>query len=133
MLKAYQKEPHYKGLEFELAFAYNALNKFDEAVPVLEKAIKNEPKNAFFHRELGYAFIHTNQVEKAEKAYRKGIEVSKRDEVKAEMAINMTQSYFKIRNRKKFDEWAKLTKKYAPDNSQFSQYIDMFEKEWDKK
>lgn len=133
LLKAYKKEPHYKGLEFELAFAYNALNKFDEAVPVLEKAIKHQPKDAFFHRELGFAFIHTNQLEKAEKAYRKGIEVSKRNDIKAEMAINMTQSYFKIRNRKKFDEWAKITRKYAPDNSQFSQYIDMFEKEWDKK
>lgn len=49
------------------------------------------------------------------------------------MAINMAQTYFHLKNRKKFDEWAKLTKKYSKKNSQYSKYIDMFEKEWDNK
>lgn len=133
LLKAYQKDPHYKGLEFELAFAYNALQKFDKAIPILENALKNQPKNALFYRELGYALINTKQFEKAEKTYLKGIEISDKNSEKSEMAVNMSHTYFKLKNRKKFDEWAQITRKHAPKNSQFLLYINKFEEEWNKK
>ena len=49
------------------------------------------------------------------------------------MAVNMTQSYFELRNKEKFDEWAKLTRKYAKKGSKHTQFIDHYEENWDKK
>lgn len=131
--KAYIIEPHLVGLEFELAFAYNALKQFDKAIPVLENAIKNDSNNFLFYKELGYSHKFSGKVDEAEKTYKKGIKISSNDNIKAEMALNMTHTYFELKNRIKFDEWAKLTREYSKPDSQFSKYIDMFENDWDKK
>lgn len=131
--KAYKIEPHYKGLEFELAYAYNALSRFNEAITILDKAIENNPKDFYFYRELGYSYKNINKIDKAETTYKNGIKISDNDFEKSEMAVNMAQTYFQLKNKKKFNEWAKLTRKYAKPDSQYAQYIDMFEKQWDKK
>lgn len=131
--KAYTLEPHLDGLEFELAFAYNALKQFDKAVPVLENAIKNDSTNYLFYKELGYSYKFLGQVDKAEKTYKKGIKISSNDNIKSEMALNMTHTFFELKNREKFDEWSQLTRQYSKPGSQFSKYIDMFENDWDKK
>jgi tetratricopeptide (TPR) repeat protein len=119
LLEAYSKEPHYKGLEFELAFAYNATKNYEKATEVLTKAIENDPNNFWFYRELGYSYKNLEDLEKAEGAYKKGIELSNDKFQKAEMAVNMAQSYFQSNNKSKFDEWAKITKKYAEKGSDY--------------
>ena len=63
----------------------------------------------------------------------KGIKISDNDFEKSEMAVNMAQSYFELRNRKKFNEWANLTRKYGEKGSQYVQYIEHFEQKWDEK
>lgn len=133
LLKAYKESPHFDGLEFELSFAYNALGKYIEAISVLEKAIENNPNNFYFYRELGFSYKYLNQIEDAEKTYLKGIKISDNDFEKSEMAVNMAQSYFELRNRKKFNEWANLTRKYGEKGSQYVQYIEHFEQKWDEK
>ena len=40
--------PHFEGLEFELAYAYNHLEKYEKAIPILQKALKNNPKDFYF-------------------------------------------------------------------------------------
>lgn len=132
LLKAYKIEPHFKGLEFELSYAYNALGDFNRAITVLEKAIKNNPDDFYFYRELGFSYKNLNKIEEAEKIYRKGIEISDNDFEKSEMAVNMAQSYFILRNKEKFEEWAELTRKFADKNSKYAQFIDQFEQNWDK-
>ena len=131
--KAYKKEPHHKGLEFEIAYAYNHLGQYDKSIPILEKALKNDSKNYSFYRELGYAYSKLNKLDMAEKTYKKGISLSDSNFEKSEMAVNMAQGYFLIKNKAKFDEWAKITKTYAEKDSQYAQYIDFFEKEWNSK
>lgn len=133
LLKAYEMEPHFDGLEFELAFAYNHLGQFKKAIPILEKAIENNTKNYYFFRELGYCYLGLNQVKNAEKTYRKGIKKSDNDFEKSEMSVNMAQTYFKLKNKKKFDEWAELTRKYSTKNKKYLQYIEQFEESWNKK
>ena len=39
LLKAYTKESHYEGVEFELAFAYNAAEQYDKAIEVLKLSL----------------------------------------------------------------------------------------------
>ena len=131
--KGYQKEPHHKGLEFETAYAHNHLGQYDKSIPILEKALKNDSKNYSFYRELGYAYSKLNKLDMAEKTYKKGISLSDSNFEKSEMAVNMAQGYFLIKNKAKFDEWAKITKTYAEKGSQYAQYIDFFEKEWNSK
>lgn len=133
LLKAYDMDPHFEGLEFELSYAYNALEEFEKAISILEKAIDNNPKNFYFYRELGYSYKNLNNIEEAEKTYLKGISASDNDFEKSEMAVNMAQSYFELRNKEKFDEWAKLTRKYAEKGARYDQFIDHFEENWDKK
>lgn len=131
--KGYQKEPHHKGLEFEIAYAHNHLGQYDKSIPILEKALKNDSKNYSFYRELGYAYSKLNKLDMAEKTYKKGISLSDSNFEKSEMAVNMAQGYFLIKNKAKFDEWAKITRTYAEKDSQYAQYIDFFEKEWNSK
>ena len=128
--KAYKIDPHYSGLEFELSFAYNALQKFDKAIPILIKAIKQDPQNYLLYKELGFSYINSEKFDEAEKIYLKGIELADNNNLKSEMALNMAHTYFKLQNIKKFDEWAKLTRKYSEENSTYTQYINLFEKEW---
>jgi len=132
LLKVYEKEPHFQGLEFELAYAYNATKQFDKAITVLNKAIENDPKNFWYYRELGFSLKNQNKLDDAEKIYLQGIKLTTDKSQKAEIAINMAQSYFQVKNKSKFTEWAKLTKKYAGKKSQFYDYINYFEKNWDK-
>ncbi|WP_322550109.1 hypothetical protein [Flavobacterium psychraquaticum] len=133
LTKAYQKEPHYKGLEFEISYAYNHLGQFEKSIPILEKAIKNDASNYYFFKELGFAYLQQKNLDMAEKTYEKGIKMPGNNSEKAEMAINMTQGYFTIKNKAKFDKWAKITRSYTEKDSQFNQYIDHFEKEWNSK
>ena len=132
LLKAYKMEPHFDGLEFELSYAYNHLRRFKEAIPILEKAIENNPKNFYFYRELGFSYVNLKKIDEAENIYRKGIKMSDNDFEKSEMAVNMAQAYFSLKNKKKFTEWAKLTRKYAKKDSRYAQFIDHFEQNWDK-
>ena len=49
---------------------------------------------------------------------------------KSEMAVNMAQAYFELRNKEKFDEWAKLTRKYSEKGARYVQFIDYMEENW---
>jgi len=133
LLKAYEIEPHLKGLEFELSFAYNALKKFNKAIEILEKAIENNPNDYQFYRELGYSYMNLEQIKEAEKTYLKGIKISTNDFEKSEMCVNMAQAYFIKKDEKKFNKWAENTLKYAKEGSQYAKYIEHFKKDWNKK
>lgn len=133
LLEAYEREPHFEGLEFELGYAYNALEEFEKASIVLEKAIAHNSDNFYFYRELGYSYKNLNLIKKAEKTYVTGMKKSNNEYEKSEMAINMAQAYFHLNDRKKFDKWAELTRKYAEKGSTFLGYIDYYEAEWEKK
>lgn len=132
LLKAYEEDNHYAGLEFELGYAYNATGSFYKAVMILNKAIENDPSNFWFYRELGFAFKHLNNLPEAEKAYRQAIELTSENTYKAEVAINMAQSYFHNKNRSKFDEWKQIVIENATAESMYMAYIQYFEENWSK-
>ena len=132
LLKAYAILPHHEGLEFELGFAYNALQQYDKAIPVLEKATENDDKDQLLYKELGFAYLNSEQFDKAEITYIKGIEISKDDAIKCEMALNMSNAYFVLKNKEKFKKWAEITRKYSSKTPQYLKYIEYFEKELEK-
>ncbi|MGH1338452.1 MAG: tetratricopeptide repeat protein [Aureispira sp.] len=127
--EAYEKKPILEGLAFELAYAYNATEQHKKATDILIKALNQDPKNYFFYRELGFAQVRLGQIKEAEKTYEKGIRLSNDAYQKSEMGINMTQAYFKLKDKKGFKKWAKITRKYAPTDTPFLRYISYWEKE----
>lgn len=132
LLKGYKIDPHFEGLEFELAYAYNATKQHEKAIEILNEAIKNDSQNFWFYRELGFAYKNLGNLNKAEEIYKKGISLSTNKNQKAEMAVNMAQSYFQTKNKLKFEEWSKITKQYTEKGSQLEQYLDYLYTNWDK-
>lgn len=126
--RAYRYDKHKSGLEFELAYAYNATKQHKMATAVLQEAIAHNPEDYLFYRELGYSLIRLNRINEAEEAYTTGIELSDSKYQKSEMAINMAQAYSQLKNEEKFKKWAKLTKKYCEKNSPFLDYLKQFKK-----
>jgi tetratricopeptide (TPR) repeat protein len=124
---AYKTNPHYKGLEFELAYAYNVLQQYDSATTVLEAAIKNNPSDYLFYKELSYATMHNGLAGRAEAAATKGIELCADKNLKAEMAYNVAYEFFTQKNKAKFTAWATEAKKWTTGDSGFSKNIAKME------
>lgn len=129
LLKAYAKDPHYKGLEFELAFAYNATGQYAKAIEVLKKALSADPENYRFYKELGYAYLQMQNATEAEKIYTRGISISKDDDQSGEMAFNMAGYYYGLKDKVNFAKWAATAKKYMKDTSPFKPYLEKMETE----
>jgi tetratricopeptide (TPR) repeat protein len=132
LLKAYEIDPKIEGLDFEIAYAYNATEKYDKAISFITKALKQNPNDSMLYRELGYAYIHIEDIKLAEKTYLIGIDKAQENFQKAEMSINMTQVYFNLRNKEKFDQWSERTLSFIDENSEYNKYIAYFKAEWDK-
>lgn len=131
--KAYATDPNFDRVAFELGFAYNATRQYDKAVEVLLQAIDTDPDYAaYLYKELGFAYKQLDRLDEADAVYRKGMDKTDDVNIKAEMAVNMAQAYFLVRDKKKFKKWAELTRQYSTKSPTYAQYIDLFEQEWDK-
>ncbi|MHA4894651.1 tetratricopeptide repeat protein [Pedobacter sp. PWIIR3] len=125
--KAYQLNPKFAGVEFELGYAYNALGQFNKAVEVLTDAIATSPKECYLYKELSYANIHLQKIDEASKIALKGIEVCDEKPIKAEIAFNIAGDYFNKKDLTNFTAWAKETRKWTTKDDQFSKYLDDME------
>jgi len=119
--KSYKISPHANGLEFELSFAYNALHRYDEAIKVLEFALKDKPKDIMFYRELGYSQMNKGNYENAVKTYKDGIAIctDSQNAEKSEMAFNMALIYQQqLKNDEQFKFWGNKAKSWTNENTQ---------------
>jgi tetratricopeptide (TPR) repeat protein len=119
LLKTYKVKPHAPGLEFELAYAYNVLRRMDDAISVLEPALKNTPGDILMYKELGYAYLEKKDIDKAIEIYKRGIDACGDTHLveKAEMAINIGSGYRYLKNDELYKEWEVKAKGWAPVNS----------------
>lgn len=60
-----QAEPVNAGLRIEIGNAYFDAERFDQAIPWYEAALKLDPKNVNLSTDLGVAYYYTNQTDKA--------------------------------------------------------------------
>jgi tetratricopeptide (TPR) repeat protein len=123
----YKMAPDYKGMAVELAFAYNVLEKFEEAIPVLNKAIDLTPDDWYLYKELSYAQLKTDKLDDAGQSAMKGIGYAKETQMKAEMAYNIAYSYFEKKDKESFSKWATETRKWAAKDGQFYKGIENME------
>lgn len=131
LLKAYEKDPSFDGLVFELGFAYNATKQYNKAIPILKKEITTS-KDQLLYKELGYAYMNLKDVVNTEKVYKEGIKYAKDKNYKAEMAINMCALLLNIKDKKKLEKWLNISRKYIDEKSSYKQYLEYFENENEK-
>jgi tetratricopeptide (TPR) repeat protein len=60
-----QSEPMNAGVRIDIGNAYFDAERFDQAVPWYEAALKLDPKNVNLSTDLGVAYYYTNQIDKA--------------------------------------------------------------------
>jgi tetratricopeptide (TPR) repeat protein len=103
--------PKSKNLTFELSFAYNALGLYEKAIDLLKSGLKQETANYMLYRELGYALLQLNNFEEAESNYELGMKICTNENQKREMAIDMAQTFYAIKDEKQFEKWAAILRK----------------------
>lgn len=118
---AYRQNPDYDGLRVELAFSYNCLQQYGKAEEILLAAVKKDPLDAYINKELIYAQLHKDDVEKAKKTYwsflRKGTDKS----YDSENAFNILGTYYQRGDTKSFYEW--LSKTDLENDPKFGKYV----------
>ena len=108
---AFSLKPKAKNLIFELSFAYNSTGAYEKAIDLLKTELKQDSKNYMLYRELGYALLQLNEFEEAEKAYELGMKTCPNTNQQREMAIDMAQTFFAIKDEKRFEKWAAILRK----------------------
>lgn len=103
--KADKINSEYRGLQVELAFSYNCLQRYNDAITVLQKAIKQDPLNAYTNKELIYAEVKNGNLEEAKNVYRKVLKEVKDKTYNSENAYNILQAYFLKKDVKSFENW----------------------------
>jgi type IV pilus assembly protein PilF len=75
-LKALDLEPEFINAQRGLGLTYIAMGRIDEAVEILERAVKNYPKAALLYDDLARVYVISHDYEKALDAYHKVIELA---------------------------------------------------------
>lgn len=124
----YKRAPAFKDMATELGFAYNALEQFDKAIPVLEKAAELTPEDGYVYKELSYAYLSKGDIEAGAKAAESGVKYYDDNRMKAEIAHNVAYHYYLKKDKKQFARWAAESKKWAEEGSEFAKRIDYMQK-----
>jgi len=103
--KANKINSDYKGLQVELAFSYNCLKRYNDAITVLNKAVKQNPLDSYTNKELIYALVKNGNLEEAKNVYRKVLKEVKDKTYNSENAYNILQYYFIKKDVKNFESW----------------------------
>jgi tetratricopeptide (TPR) repeat protein len=130
--KAYKLNSNFEGLSVELAYSYNCLEQYDKAAEVLKDALKTTPDNCYYYKELVYSLKNSNNQKEAEEVAIKGISICNDNLMRAEMAFNIAQVYYKVKDKSNLKKWLDEAKKYPNDNKQLNDGIKVMEAELNK-
>lgn len=75
-LKALDLDPKFINAQRGLGLTYIALGRIDEAVEILERAVKDYPKVALLYDDLAKVYVLSHDYDKALDAYHKVIEIA---------------------------------------------------------
>jgi tetratricopeptide (TPR) repeat protein len=103
--KAKNINQNYKGLNVELAFSYNCLKRYQDAILVLQKAIESNPTDSYTNKELIYAEVKSGQIDLAIKSFKRALEICKDETYNAENSFQILQAYFLQKDVINFEKW----------------------------
>jgi len=130
--RAQKIDPNFKGLNVELAYSYNCLEQYDNAITVLKDALKANPADAYTNKELIYAQMKSGQLDKASESCRKAIAICTDTKYNGENCYNLLYSYFEKKDKENFRLWLSETKKWNAKNEKFMKSIASMEDEINK-
>ena len=128
----YLKDKNFKGLAFELGFAYNALGTPEKGIDLLESYLKNNNTDYWAMKELLLAFVETNELKKAEDLYNQLIKISPSVAFKAVITVYIAKGYLGLKDKQNFDKWISRAESYANGNKQIMNYIEALKKKGGK-
>jgi len=69
LMDAMSLKPHFPEAYASLGMLYTETNRPSEAVPMLQQAVRRDPRRAIFHYHLGIAHLKLSQLNKAKEAF----------------------------------------------------------------
>lgn len=129
LLKANAINANFDGLAVEIAYSYNCLDDFDNALDILEVALKSDSTNAYLNKEYIYTLVKKMNINQATEHYKKSIALNNEDTYNAENCLNILGYFFKQKDSKNFNIWKKELRKWPNNNEQITKYVNEMEKE----
>ncbi|MGF1925821.1 MAG: tetratricopeptide repeat protein, partial [Bacteroidia bacterium] len=123
------KDPGYKGLSYEYAFAYNATKQYKKAIEVLDKAFVLNPNDCNLLKEQMFAQMNLKEVDKAIETCVKAFQSCPQRNVKSEMLYNICYHYFKQKNKREFKKWTDEARKFFSPSDEALKVIAKMEAE----
>lgn len=127
--RAQKINPDFEGLGVELAYSYNCLEQYNKAITVLQKALAAAPTDAYTNKELIYALMKSDQLDKAAAACKNAITVCTDSQFNMENCYNLLHSFFLKKDKEQFNAWKAETRKWCKDNERLMKSIAAMEKE----
>lgn len=124
---AYKESPTAPRLVFELAYAYNALDRPQDAIRVSKDDFAKYPKDELLCREIAFAYLGLKSYKEASEQYQVCISLCGDAEgmraEKSELAMNLSGVFDNLGEPSKRDEWREKAKLWAPKGSPIYRYF----------
>jgi len=118
---AYKERPDAPKVVFELAYAYNALGRPEDAIRVSKAQFTKNPKDELLCRELAFAHVSLRSYKEGAEQYQTCIALCGDSESemaeKSELAMNVSSAYAALGDTANRDAWLEKAKHWAPKGS----------------
>ncbi len=106
--QAFKQNAQIESLAFELALALNSAERYPQCISHVMGCIARKANDYRLYREMGYALVQMHQPQEAEKVYEQGLQVCAQNSQKREMALDMAQTFYRLRDQERFEKWANI-------------------------
>jgi len=124
---AYKERPDAPKLVFELVYAYNALERSEDAIRVSKSEFAKNPKDELLCREMAFAYLHLKSYKEAATQYQSCIALCGDSESqmaeKSELAMNLSSAYKALADTPNSEAWLEKAKRWAPKGSPVYRYF----------
>ncbi len=124
---AYKERPDAPKLMFELVYAYNALERPEDAIRLSKSEFAKNPKDELLCREMAFAYLHLKSYKEAATQYQACIALCGDSESqmaeKSELAMNLSSTYKALADIPNSEAWLEKAKRWAPKGSPVYRYF----------
>jgi len=124
---AYKDRPDAPKLVFELVYAYNALERSEDAIRLSKSEFAKNPKDELLCREMAFAYLHLKSYKEAATQYQACIALCGDSESqmaeKSELAMNLSSTYKALADTPNSQSWLEKAKRWAPKGSPVYRYF----------
>ena len=124
---AYKEQSDAPKLVFELVYAYNAVERPEDAIRLSKSEFAKNPKDELLCREMAFAYLHLKSYKEAATQYQDCVALCGDSESemaeKSELAMNLSSTYKALADTPNSDAWLEKAKRWAPKGSPVYRYF----------